>query len=216
MTVYHGRCRRLGVLWNEPPELITMAAIPLPNMLEDDRRDDVLVDLADRSPVSGAVVDLAVLFTDLEGYTAYTARHGDLASAEALQIHAIAAGAILRRRGGRIVKQIGDGLMIVFLDPAAAVLGGVELLSTSRPGLRVRAGLHWGPALVTGSDVLGHSVNVAARVADSAAGGELLVTAQAIACCGEVDGVRFGLPHRHALRGIDVPMDLHLAAAAVN
>lgn len=190
-----------------------MAAIQLPNLLEDERPEAVL-DLADRSPVAGAVVDLAVLFTDLEGYTAYTARHGDLAAAEALQIHAIAAGAILRRRGGRIVKQLGDGLMIVFLDPAAAVLGGVELLTTSRPGLRVRAGLHWGPALITGCDVLGHSVNVAARVADSAAGGELLVSADAIACCGEVDGVRFGLPHRHALRGIPAPVDLHLAVAA--
>lgn len=191
-----------------------MAASPTSNLLEDEQPQAVVVDLADRAPVSGAIVDLAVVFTDLEGYTSYTARHGDLAAAEALQIHAIAAGAILRRRGGRIVKQIGDGLMIVFLDPAAAVLGGVELLTTSRPGLAVRAGLHWGAALVTGSDVLGHSVNVASRIADAAAGGELFVSADAIACCGEVDGVRFGLPHRHALRGIDAPIDLHLAVAA--
>jgi adenylate cyclase len=212
-ATYHPAGSGLGAFWNEPPELMTMAAIPVPSILENEPAD-LTIDLAPQAPVSGAIVDLAILFTDLEGYTAYTAHHGDLAAAQAIQIHVLAAGGVLRRRGGRIVKQIGDGLMIVFLDPAAAVLAGVELVPTSPAGLRLRAGIHWGRALVTGSDVLGHAVNVAARVAACADGGEVLVSADTAACCGEVDGVRFGIPRRYALRGIDAPIDLHLAAAA--
>ena len=44
--------------------------------------------------------------------------------------------------------------------------------------------------------------------------GKLPVPVHAFVCCGEVDGVRFGIPHRLALRGTGAPTDLRLAAAA--
>src|SRR4051794_41837011 len=80
-------------------------------------------------------------------------------------------GPIVRSRGGRIVKRLGDGLMLTFPAPEAAVLAALELVSAIDEPLRLRAGLHLGEAVVSHDDVMGHGVNVAARITEGAEGG---------------------------------------------
>ena len=82
----------------------------------------------------------------------------------------------MRSRGGRVVKRIGDGLLLTFPEPEAGVLACLELVATPPSPLRLRAGIHVGDVVVTRDDVVGHVVNVAARVAESAKGGEVVVT----------------------------------------
>lgn len=120
---------------------------------------------------------VTISFTDLEGFTRYTTANGDEAAIELLRAHHLVAGPIIRSRGGRIVKRLGDGLLLAFPAPEAAVLAAVELLDTAPDPLRLRAGLHLGEAVVTRDDVLGHVVNVAARVTEHARGGIALATA---------------------------------------
>jgi adenylate cyclase len=120
--------------------------------------------------------DLAVCFTDLQGFTAYTARNGDVAASKLLSEHYRQAGPIVRSRGGRIVKRLGDGLMITFTEVPAAVLAAIELVEAPPEPLKVRAGLHVGEVLVDRADVVGHVVNIAARVAETASGGEVLIS----------------------------------------
>ena len=137
----------------------------------------------------GAGSRVAVAFTDLEGFTSYTANEGDDAASHLLADHHRQVGPIVRSRGGKIVKRLGDGLLLTFPEPEAAVLACLELVGTSPDPLRLRAGVHVGEVAVIPSDVIGHVVNIAARVAEAAKGGEVLVT-------GDVkDDVADDLPH---------------------
>ncbi len=119
---------------------------------------------------------LVVCFTDLQGFTKFTADKGDVAASRLLTEHYQTAGPIVRSRGGRIVKRLGDGLMVTFSEPTAAVLAAVELVESPPKPLHVRAGLHAGEVLIDRADVVGHVVNVAARVAETASGDEVLIS----------------------------------------
>jgi class 3 adenylate cyclase len=93
--------------------------------------------------VDGAPDTLAVAFTDLENFSAFTAREGDEASCKFLADHERAVGPVVRSRGGRIVKQLGDGLLLTFPSAESGVLAALELLAVDLAPLRLRAGLHY-------------------------------------------------------------------------
>lgn len=150
----------------------------------------------------GAPVATAVAFTDLEGFTRYTAREGDDAALALLAAHHRTVGPIVRGRGGRIVKRLGDGLMLAFPSPESAVLAALELVPTAPDPLRLRAGVHWGEAALTRDDLIGHVVNVAARVTQSAKGGQVLVTEPVVTEAGPVPGVRFSSLRRRSFKGV--------------
>lgn len=162
----------------------------------------------------GRVEELAVMFTDLEGFTRFTARKGDEAAGELLSAHHRAVGPIIRSRGGRIVKRLGDGLLLTFAGPEAAVLAGLELVRSEPGPLRLRAGVHMGDVLVVPDDVIGHVVNIAARVTELARGGEVLVTVDARDAMTELPAVTFGRASRRHLKGIDDPIGVCRAISA--
>lgn len=151
---------------------------------------------------------LTVMFTDLEGFTRYTSDFGDEAAIELLDTHLRAVSPVVRSRGGRIVKHLGDGLMISFPLPEAAVLAALELLDAAPEPLRLRAGLHVGEAHVSRDDVVGHVVNVAARVTQHADGGQALGTVDVRDTVGALPGVRFSRPRRTRLKGLPDPIEL--------
>jgi adenylate cyclase len=150
----------------------------------------------------GHTTRLAVAFTDLQGFTAYTAREGDEVASRLLADHHRMVGPVVRSRGGRVVKRLGDGLLLTFPEPEAGVLACLELVEASPPPLLLRAGVHVGDVVVTRDDVIGHVVNVAARVADSARGGEVLITGEVRDAMGELRGVRAGRARRRHFKGL--------------
>lgn len=150
-----------------------------------------------------APTPVTVVFTDLEGFTSFTATEGDEAAAELVKIHNRWVGPVVRSRGGRIVKRLGDGLMLCFPAPEAAVLAAVELVSEDPTPLRVRAGLHFGEAVVTHDDVMGHVVNVAARLTEVAKGGEAIASVDVRAEVADLGGVEFTRARRYRLKGLD-------------
>jgi adenylate cyclase len=150
-----------------------------------------------------ATTELTVVFTDLEGFTRYTAQAGDDAAIALLADHHRVVGPIVRSRGGRVVKRLGDGLMLSFPSPEAGVLAALELVPVAPEPLRLRAGVHCGEALVTRDDLIGHVVNVAARVAESARGGQVVVTDAVRRNALDLPGVVFTRPRRRAFKGID-------------
>jgi adenylate cyclase len=127
-------------------------------------------------------VEGTIVFTDIVGFTDFTATRGD---AEALQLLAAQDRVVQAAlpEGARIVKEIGDGLLLWFPDPVTALCSAFELhrgfeaesAATGLP-LWIRVGMHHGKALRRGEDVIGHDVNVAARIVDVAAPGEVLVS----------------------------------------
>jgi adenylate cyclase len=150
----------------------------------------------------GRTANVTVVFTDLEGFTTFTARQGDEAAIALLRDHHKAAGPVVRREGGRIVKHIGDGLLCTFTDPQGGLRAAVGMLDAAPAPLRLRAGVHVGEAIVSPTDVIGHVVNVAARVAESASGGQVVATLDTVDAAGPTPGVQVGKPRFRRLRGV--------------
>jgi len=162
-----------------------------------------------RSDVSDDVPlqPVTVMFTDLEGFTRFTAMEGDEVAAQLIADHQRLMGPVVRSRGGHIVKRLGDGLMITFPAPEAAVLAALELVEAVQEPLRLRVGLHLGEAVVTRDDVLGHVVNVAARITEEAKGGVVLASVDVREAVAPMRGVAFGRARRVRLKGVE-PMSL--------
>jgi adenylate cyclase len=146
---------------------------------------------------------VSIVFTDLEGFTRHTSQNGDEAAIELLGEHHRAIGPIVRSRGGKVVKRIGDGLMLSFPSAESSVLAALELLEVPPGPLRLRAGVHTGEAVVTADDLIGHDVNVAARVAAAARGGQALATVAVRDAVGDLRGVRFGRARRRSFKGVE-------------
>jgi adenylate cyclase len=124
-------------------------------------------------------IEATFAFVDLAGFTAMTEVHGD---AEAVAIVRAFRDRALQVLGpdDELVKTIGDAVMLRFGTPEAAVSALGELLQrelvVGDAVLLPRAGTHHGQAVVVDDDYYGAAVNLAARVAGEARGGQLLVT----------------------------------------
>ena len=115
----------------------------------------------------------------------------------------------MKEQGGEIVKWLGDGTMTVFEEPAQAI----EALLSARDRVqaieaegyepRLRAGVHVGRPRQLGGDYLGVDVNVAARVAEEAGAGELLVSGHVLEL---VDADVFEIRKHFGVKG--VPKDV--------
>ncbi|MEO7571348.1 MAG: adenylate/guanylate cyclase domain-containing protein [Acidimicrobiales bacterium] len=163
--------------------------------------------LAYEHPVDGKAetrqTPASIVFTDLEGFTRFTSRHGDEAALGLLGEHHRVIGPIVRSRGGKVVKRLGDGLMLSFPSAEAAVMAALELVEVPPGSLRLRAGVHTGEAVVTADDLIGHDVNVAARVAAAAHGGQVLATVAVRSAVGDLRGVAFGRARRRSFKGVE-------------
>jgi class 3 adenylate cyclase len=156
----------------------------------------------------GTPRQITVLFTDLEGFTAFTDTRGDAAALDLIAEHHRRAGPMVRQWNGRIVKHLGDGLLCTFEDPGHGVRAALDLLGSAPEPLRLRAGVHMGEATVSRQDVVGHVVNVAARVCEYADGGQAVVTADVAAAAAETPGLKFGRTRSRRLKGIKTPIGL--------
>ncbi len=160
----------------------------------------------------------SVLFTDLVGFTEYNDAVGDTAAYDVLeQQTAIVAQIVGDDTNARVVKEIGDGMMIWFDSAALGLKCSVALLeavnsaraSGSFP-LAVRMGLHHGEAVVRGDDLVGQMVNIAARVSDLAGPGELLVSETVAEACDNVEaGKRLRAIGPATVKGVQDPIWLH-------
>lgn len=125
----------------------------------------------------------AMVFVDLAGYTRLTEERGDEAAASAAMRLAALADEIATRHDGRLVKLLGDGVMIHFPHPTDALPAAVELRDAMAPaGLPpAHTGIHSGGVIRRESDYFGRTVNIAARLAAEAGADEILVTPEALA-----------------------------------
>ena len=123
-------------------------------------------------------IEATFCFVDLAGFTALTEEHGDEDAADVATRFAELTRQALDR-GDRLVKTIGDAVLVTTPDPAQGVALVERLLTSAAqvPGFPVlRAGLHHGDAIARDGDVFGAAVNLAARVAAEAHAGEVLGT----------------------------------------
>ena len=162
-----------------------------------------------------------LLFTDLVGFSAWTARAGDDDALELLRAVASRLERAVTGNRGRVVKRLGDGLMAVFPSAQLAFDAVVEarerLADVEVAGYRpeLRAGMHTGEPRAIGGDYVGVDVNVAARLAESAGAGETLVSDAALAELDpEVVAARRKLTYR-LTRPKGVPSDIAIYAVTL-
>jgi class 3 adenylate cyclase len=149
--------------------------------------DSMIESVADERPDLSAHVNddgsVTILFSDIEDSTLMTERLGDERWLELLRAHNALFRRRLREHGGYEVKSQGDGFMLVFRDPEAALACASEIQrdleaaeGAEAERVRVRMGLHTGQALRDEGDLFGRSVILAARIAAQARGEEILVS----------------------------------------
>jgi len=158
----------------------------------------------------GVVADRTVVFVDLAGFTALTEVHGDREAVDLVDRFVSLAEQALGA-GDRLVKSIGDAVMVAAPDPAA----GLELLRRLLAGCYAtagfpvpRAGLHHGPVIERGGDLFGATVNLAARVAGQAHGGQVLGT-DPVAKVAHQAGVATVDLGTFELKNVGEPVNLH-------
>jgi adenylate cyclase len=156
-------------------------------------------------------LDVAILFVDLVGFSDFALKAGDEAAVGLLRDFGRVSDRAVVEGGGRVVKRLGDGAMAVFADVPAAVRAARQLcrevaaLTVAGYEPALRAGLHVGRPRRLGGDYLGVDVNVAARVAEAAKAGEVLISETARAL---LPADAFTLRRRRRFKAKGAPGDL--------
>jgi class 3 adenylate cyclase len=164
-------------------------------------------------PAAGAF--RTILFTDVEGSTALTERVGDAKAREVLRAHERIVRENLQSHGGSEIKHTGDGIMASFPSATWAVESAIAMQrafaarnEAAEEPIRVRIGLNAGEPIAEEEDLFGTAVNMAARIAVEAEGGEILasdVVRQLVAG----KGFLFSDLGAVALRGFEEPVRLY-------
>ena len=153
---------------------------------------------------------VTLLFTDVTGSTELAERLGDLQYDELLRGHKAALHAAVAANGGRVVKDLGDGLMVVFGSARAAALAAASMqAAVVRGELGLRVGVHTGEAMETGGDLHGRAVNTAARICAAAGDGEVLLSALTHALVDTAGDLSFDPPRGEWLKGIEGETQVH-------
>jgi adenylate cyclase len=184
--------------------------------------EDMLMHLEDAAGLEESLdvpgqIRRAVMFVDLASFTPLAEAMGDVRAAAVLDRFGVIVRRAVARCHGRIVKQIGDGFMIVFPECFSAVSCGLELeerstAETSFPAVRI--GLHFGPVLYHEGDYVGSNVNVAARLAAEAQRHQFLVTDEVRRRAKEYEAVDFARLGKRKLKGLSAQVEVFEARAA--
>jgi adenylate cyclase len=162
---------------------------------------------------------VSLLFSDIEGSTVLNRRLGDEEWVRVLRAHDEIAARTVRDNGGRIVKTHGDGFMAAFRTPEGAVGAAVALGPELRAAdnvtvpLKLRVGVHTGEVVSENNDLFGTNVVMAARIADTARGNEVLVSDAVHDRVAGAEGLAFRRRRRVRLKGLPGRHRTYLAMA---
>ena len=128
--------------------------------------------------------EIGVMFSDIRGFSSYTARQGDRAAYRLSKLHEELLEKTIEERGGIIAKTMGDGIMTAFSDSSQGIQAAAKLQREIRSRnkqspedpIDVGIGLTCGTPIMTDADLIGHCVNLSQRLSSLAKGGQILVT----------------------------------------
>lgn len=159
---------------------------------------------------------ISVMFADICGSSRLYEKLGDAEALRAVErcLHRMERAAEAAK--GRIVKTVGDELMVAFdsADSAAQAAGEIQLRVDALPpvsgiSLAIRIGFHHGEVIEENNDVFGDTVNVASRLAGLAKAGQVLTTAETVAMLSPEWRERTRAIEALAVKGMDEAIDVH-------
>ena len=121
-------------------------------------------------------IERTFCFADLSGFTRFTREHGPLEAVDRLEAFRRESREVAARRGVRVAKWLGDGVMMVGTEPTPTIAWAGHVISHFKDtGVEIRAGLATGIVLLfEGDDYIGEPVNLAAKLCSVAEPGEIL------------------------------------------
>lgn len=159
---------------------------------------------------------LTIVFSDIEDSTAIASTIGDTRWFEVLSLHNKLLRTSIANHGGTEIKSYGDGFMLTFDSARSAIdsLIAFQIALAQSDGalenIRVRAGAHVGEAIFDqDGDLFGRHVNIAARVAAAAEGGEILVSPLVREIVEARGDLVFGPSRTVSLKGISNSYTVH-------
>jgi adenylate cyclase len=168
-------------------------------------------DLDDEETAEEGRMRVAIAFADLAGYTKLTEEQGEAQAVSAVEQFVELVEQTLPI-DARVVKTLGDEVMIVGADAGALTVWAVALAGALPAGSPPpRIGIHSGAALYRDGDYYGREVNRAARVVARASGGEVLVTRPVVDAASRQDALDFELIGEVVLKGFTEPTELYSA-----
>lgn len=153
---------------------------------------------------------VGIVFVDIAGFMTFTAENGDEKASAVLGVLDKVIQQSIKPVRGECVKSLGDGYLLAFPSASQAVRGAVTLLEAAkkrkRSGdfpLELRVAVHAGEPLVEQDDLLGHDVNLTARLLDSCVPGEIVVSEAAKELAGRrLKKISFGKEREVKVRGL--------------
>ena len=140
--------------------------------------------------MSPKTTNLAIMFADVSGSTRLFEVLGDTLARATMSETLDLLTKVTHLHNGTVIKFIGDEVMCTFPsadDSANAAIEMQESLEESNdmkgaeaPEIKIRIGVHYGPAILEGDDVFGDAVNVSARMAAQAKGDQIITTASTV------------------------------------
>lgn len=169
--------------------------------------DDLLASVAEDVSALGTLAasegTSTLVFTDIVDSTVMAERIGDGGWVALVKEHESDIRRITAKHGGTVVKMLGDGSMLSFSSARGAARAAMELQAiTGGQDYAVRIGIHAGEVVRREGDLLGITVNKAARVASIAGAGQVLVSSLVAELVGPIEGVEFGQPETVTLKGL--------------
>lgn len=186
----------------------TLVELDSPDHLPFYDKPDQIIEHIQTFLTGGAAPDLSesrvatLMFTDIVGSTETAVARGDLRFADLLEVHHAAVRAELERYRGEEVNTAGDGFLAAFDGPARAIRCAVAIRETlGAAGITSRIGLHTGECGVRHGDLVGIALHIAARVAEKASPGVVLVS-QTVKDLVAGSGLSFEDAGSHHLKGL--------------
>ncbi len=184
----------------------------LGHFIEQDLIGHMEANLGDGASEEGRL-RVAIAFADLAGYARLTVERGDEAAVQTVE-RFLEAVANNLPADARVIKTLGDEVMVIGTDPLALTGWAVELqedVAPEEPAPRI--GIHYGEVLYRDGDYYGREVNQAARVVARASGGEVLVTRPVADTAAGFDGLQFRRIGEVGLKGFSEPTELFAVVA---
>ncbi|MDJ0882344.1 MAG: adenylate/guanylate cyclase domain-containing protein [Gammaproteobacteria bacterium] len=168
--------------------------------------------------MSGKSIQCIVMFADVAGSTQMYENLGDIEARERISKALDTLISICKRHQGKLVKTIGDEILVYFNDVDMSLLAAQtiqETMEDSRSpetvGISIRIGMHFGPAILEENDIFGDTVNVAARVVNMTKARQILLTGSVAdrIQSGELS-VKSRQYDRIKVKGKDKPLDVYM------
>jgi class 3 adenylate cyclase len=165
--------------------------------------------LGERTPRRTSRQLATMMFTDVVDSTSRASELGDVQWRTLLEAHDTTTVAEAERHGGTVVKQLGDGYLLTFAGPGAAIQAGRAIqAAVGRIGLDVRIAVHTGEVEVRDHDITGVAVNLTSRLLGVAAAGDLVVSGTVRGLVAG-SGINFESLGQHQFKGIQETWDVY-------